>query len=205
MAKKGTLYIISAPSGTGKTSLVAALSQALPNLAISISHTTRSKREKEQSGIDYHFVTQGDFKDMISQGMFLEYAQVFGNFYGTSKQWVEETLQRGTDVILEIDWQGARQIRIQHIDAQSIFILPPSLDSLRERLINRHQDNLSIIEQRLKEARLELSKFIEYDYLICNDKFEVALEELKAIIEANNVTLRKQKENLAGTISKLIG
>ncbi len=203
MLKKGTIYIISAPSGTGKTSLVKALSNSIPNLCVSISHTTREKRDKEEAGLDYYFIAKSEFKNMLSQNLFLEHAEVFGNFYGTSKQWVEEKLNEGKDVILEIDWQGARQVRIQYIEAQSIFILPPSLEALNQRLLSRHPDNPVLIEKRFKEAKKELSKYIEYDYLVCNDVFEHALEDLNHIIISQRLSLKKQRETLAELMNKL--
>lgn len=203
MAKEGTLFIISAPSGAGKTSLVHALIKEVPNLCVSVSYTTRESRPGEENAINYHFVTKDQFNDMLHQGEFLEYALVFGNYYGTSRQWVEKKLKNGEDVILEIDWQGARQVRTQFVDAISIFILPPSLESLRERLKKRHQDNPAVIESRMKEAKTELSRYREYDYLIYNDKFEEAVLDMETIVKSRRLTFHYQEENLKELIVKL--
>jgi guanylate kinase len=204
MSKKGILYIISAPSGAGKTSLVHALLKEEKNIQVSISHTTRAIRATEKEGVNYHFVAEPEFKKMITQNKFLEHAEVFGHFYGTSSVFVKETLASGTDIILEIDWQGARAIRTQFSDAESIFILPPSLEELANRLKTRHLDDPDIIESRLKQAKKEISHFDEYDYLICNDKFEEALLDLKSILRTNRLKLAKQKYNLVDLIKSLI-
>lgn len=204
MSTKGTLYIISAPSGAGKTSLVHALIKDMDNLKVSVSHTTRAKRANETHGENYYFVSESEFKKMLGQDKFLEHAQVFGHFYGTSKEFVKNTLESGIDIILEIDWQGARIVRTQFFNVESIFILPPSLNELETRLKNRHMDDITIIESRMKEARKEISHFAEYDYLICNDVFEKALTELKSIVQANRVRIIKQKENLGKLVSELL-
>ena len=181
---KGTLFIISAPSGAGKTSLVAGILAQINNIQASISHTTRDCRPGEQNGINYHFVDHQQFVTMIENNAFLEHAEVFGNFYGTSQEWVEATLNTGTDVILEIDWQGAEQVRSKFADSQSIFILPPSKRALRERLNGRGQDHADVIEQRIAAATEEMSHYVEADYLVINDDFALALEQLKSIISA---------------------
>jgi guanylate kinase len=181
---KGTLFIISAPSGAGKTSLVAEILAQINNIQASISHTTRECRPGEQDGINYHFVDRQQFVTMIENNAFLEHAEVFGNFYGTSQEWVEATLNRGTDVILEIDWQGAEQVRSKFADSLSIFILPPSKRALRERLNGRGQDHADVIEQRIAAATEEMSHYVEADYLVINDDFALALEQLKSIISA---------------------
>ena len=181
---KGTLFIISAPSGAGKTSLVAGILAQINNIQASISHTTRDCRPGEQNGINYHFVDHQQFVIMIENNAFLEHAEVFGNFYGTSQEWVEATLNTGTDVILEIDWQGAEQVRCKFADSQSIFILPPSKQALRERLNGRGQDHAEVIEKRIAAATEEMSHYVEADYLVINDDFALALEQLKSIISA---------------------
>ena len=161
MSAHGTLYIISAPSGAGKTSLVKSLLDELPFTRVSVSHTTRAARTGEVDGVNYHFTSTNDFQSMISRGEFLEHAEVFGNLYGTSHPWVKQTLAQGHDLILEIDWQGAQQVRRLEANARSIFILPPSKEALRERLNGRGQDNGDIIEQRMQQAAAEISHYVE--------------------------------------------
>lgn len=200
----GTLYIISAASGTGKTSLVTALIKEIPNIQGSVSHTTRESRKTELDGRDYHFVSEAVFKEMRKKGLFLEYAKVFGQYYGTSSAWVQETLEQGVDVVLEIDWQGARQVRAQLVDAISIFIIPPSENALVQRLNNRDQDHKDVVESRMKEAKHEISHYTEYDFLVCNDQFEQALSELKTIVCCNRLKLRFQQFHLMHIMSKLI-
>ena len=180
----GTLFIISAPSGAGKTSLVNEILGHMENIQASISHTTRDRRPGEQDGINYHFVDHDSFLSMIGENAFLEHAQVFGNYYGTSEQWVRATLAAGTDVILEIDWQGAEQVRRKFNESKSIFILPPSKKALRERLNGRGQDDADVIAKRIAAATEEMSHYVEADYLVINDDFEVASSELDAIITA---------------------
>src|SRR5579884_3074698 len=165
----GTLYIISAPSGGGKTSLVKALTASMPNIIVSVSHTTRPKRPGEEDGVNYHFVDQAQFKKLLAEDLFLEHATVFGNYYGTSRRWVEEKLQAGIDVVLEIDWQGAQQVRKLMPKTVSIFILPPSREVLLERLQARDQDNKAVIAKRMAAASNEISHYHEYDYLVIND------------------------------------
>jgi guanylate kinase len=185
----GILYIISAPSGAGKTSLVSEVLKRMDNITASISHTTRDCRPGEEDGINYHFVGREQFIGMLEKSAFLEHAEVFGNFYGTSQQWVEETLATGQDVILEIDWQGAAQVRQLFTDSTSIFILPPSKQALRERLNNRGQDDSAVIDKRVAAATEEMSHYIEADYMVVNDDFEVALNQLMAIISAQHCRL----------------
>ncbi len=197
---QGNLYIISAPSGAGKTSLVKKLVAELPQLSVSVSHTTRAKRPGETQGIDYFFVPPADFKTMLEQHSFLEHAQVFDNFYGTAENTVAEQLNKGIDVILEIDWQGAQQIRKKRTDSLSIFILPPSTAILQQRLSSRGQDDEATIARRMRDAAAEISHYREYDYLVVNDNFEQALDELKAIIVANRL---KQTPYKAGRQSEL--
>lgn len=180
----GTLFIVSAPSGAGKTSLVAALLEGDPSLKLSISHTTRPRRPKEQDAVNYHFVDETTFKQMVAENAFVEHAEVFGNFYGTSRAAVAEPLAAGADLLLEIDWQGAALVRQAHPVAVSIFIVPPSQAALRERLQGRAQDDPEVIESRLAEARTDMQHHGEFDYLVINDDFEQALAELKAIVLA---------------------
>jgi guanylate kinase len=204
MSSKGTLYIISAPSGAGKTSLVKALLEQDDRVCVSVSHTTRPARPGEMDGRDYMFVSLDEFDAMVGQGAFLEHAEVFANRYGTSQRWVEETLGRGMDVILEIDWQGAEQIRHQMPEAVSIFILPPSLEVLRRRLDNRGQDSEAVIDGRMAEAVSEMSHFGEFDYLLINDDFEQALRELRAIFTAQRLNIGKQRDNLEVLLERLL-
>ena len=192
-AHQGRLYIISAPSGAGKTSLVAALLKADSAIEVSISHTTRKSRPGEQDGINYHFVDVQAFEQLISEGAFLEHAKVFDNYYGTSRAWIESRLAAGQDVILEIDWQGAQQVRKIMLNAMSIFILPPSKEALRSRLMGRGQDSEDIIERRMSEAESESSHYGEYDYLVINDDFDVALADLVSIFRAQRLVTDQQK------------
>lgn len=188
----GNLYVISAPSGAGKTSLVKALLEQCQHLLVSISHTTRPKRPGEVDGVNYHFIDQAEFEQMLSNNAFLEHAEVFGNYYGTSKQWVEETLAKGDDVILEIDWQGAAQIRKSIPNTITIFILPPALETLKQRLQGRGQDDSKVIARRLSEAQGEIAHYVEFDYIVINDDFDTALAELQSIIQANRLTQQAQ-------------
>ncbi|MGD1991294.1 MAG: guanylate kinase [Chromatiales bacterium] len=196
---KSILFILSAPSGAGKTSLLHALMNDAEGLAVSVSHTTRKQRPGEVDGEHYHFVSVDEFQSMIAADAFIEHAQVFDNYYGTSKEAVRQQLDSGTDVILEIDWQGARQVRRLFPDAVSIFIVPPSVDALRERLSNRGQDSDEIIERRMSDALAELSHYDEYDYIIINDQFERALQELRCVLQAQHLMLGQQRE-LVSTI-----
>ncbi|MDI9776980.1 guanylate kinase [Pseudomonas sp.] len=200
----GTLYIVSAPSGAGKTSLVTALIKADPRVSVSVSHTTRAKRPGEEHGVNYHFVSHDEFKALIAKGDFLEHAEVFGNFYGTSRSALQEVLDRGNDLILEIDWQGAQQVRKLMPEARSVFILPPSRQALRERLDGRGQDSEAIIAGRMKEAVSEMVHYDEYEYVIINDDFDVALEELKAVFVANRLLLNKQQQRYSGLLKELL-
>jgi len=179
------LFIVSAPSGAGKTSLVKALLEAVPGLAVSVSHTTRSPRPGEKEGAHYHFVNHDKFLELIDQDAFLEHAQVFGNWYGTSREGVQKSLSVGQDVVLEIDWQGARQARAAFPNAVSIFILPPSQDSLRQRLQGRGQDSPEVIEKRLAGAQEDLSHVEEFDHVVVNDDFSAALGHLITIVLAH--------------------
>ncbi|SFP35979.1 guanylate kinase [Pseudomonas borbori] len=200
----GTLYIISAPSGAGKTSLVKALIDSESQIRVSVSHTTRAMRPGEVEGVNYHFVGREQFHAMIDNSELLEHAEVFGNLYGTSQAWVEQTLRDGFDLILEIDWQGAQQVRRLMPQSRSIFILPPTQEALRHRLTNRGQDSGEIIEQRMREAVSEMSHYVEYDYLLINDDFAHALSDLKAIFRANQLLQSPQQQRHRGLLSELL-
>ncbi|TLX58877.1 guanylate kinase [Stutzerimonas nosocomialis] len=204
MSATGTLYIVSAPSGAGKTSLVKALVDAQPQVRVSVSHTTRAMRPGEVDGVNYHFVTREDFLERLERNEFLEHAEVFGNLYGTSQRWLEQTLEEGYDLILEIDWQGAQQVRRLMPQARSIFILPPTQDALRQRLTNRGQDSDEIIERRMREAVSEMSHYVEYDYLVINDDFAHALADLQAIFRANQLRQATQQQRYGSLLSQLL-
>lgn len=191
--EQGTLFVISAPSGAGKTSLVSALLDRDETLSVSVSHTTRPMREGERDGVNYHFVTREAFEVMIARGDFLEHAEVFGNYYGTSQVWVREALAQGRDVILEIDWQGAEQVRRLMSGCVSIFIVPPSADVLRNRLTGRGTDAPEVVERRLREAAEECRHAVEFDYLVVNDAFEVALADLQAIVRSHRLRMPVQQ------------
>ena len=201
---KGTLYIISAPSGAGKTSLVKALIADTDEIAVSVSHTTRAIRPGEKDAKDYHFVDKDVFLSMVENGDFLEHAKVFDNYYGTSQQHVEQQLLQGLDVILEIDWQGAEQIRKLFPDAKSIFILPPSLQALKARLQNRGQDDEPVIARRMKDAVSEMSHYAEFDYLLVNDDFNIALQDLSSIFRAHRLRQLQQQRNLEYLLIELL-
>jgi guanylate kinase len=200
----GTLFIFSAPSGAGKTSLVNALLKSTPHIGVSVSHTTRSPRPGEVDGVAYHFVSVDEFQQMIGEGAFLEHAQVFDNFYGTSQRWVESELAAGRDVILEIDWQGAQQVRRLMPEAVSVFIAPPSIAALRQRLQGRGQDNEATINRRMHDAQSEMSHYGEYDYLIINDNFDNTLLELQSIVIARRHRLQAQQERHADILTALL-
>ena len=200
----GQLYVISAPSGAGKTSLVKALLESTPNLEVSVSHTTRGIRPGETDGINYHFVDESQFESIRDANGFFEWAQVFGNFYGTSSQAVQEKLADGIDVILEIDWQGARQVKALVNTAISIFVLPPSTAALRRRLTDRGQDNDEIIEGRMQAARDEIAHYSEADFIVLNDDFETALHDLQSIVRAHRLSQEIQSRELTGVIADLL-
>lgn len=200
---QGTLFVVSAPSGAGKTSLVAALLERDPLLSVSVSHTTRPQREGEQNGVDYHFVAVEQFQQMIDEAVFLEYAEVFGNYYGTSQQWVRQTLREGRDVILEIDWQGAAQIRRLMPECVGIFVLPPSRSVLRERLVGRGKDAADVIERRLAKAAEECSHAQEFDYIVVNDDFDIALIDLQSIVRSQRLQVGRQQVRHLGLLKEL--
>ncbi|QLK63078.1 guanylate kinase [Enterobacteriaceae bacterium Kacie_13] len=203
---QGTLYIISAPSGAGKSSLIQALlkTQPLYDTQVSISHTTRSERPGEKHGEHYFFISKEEFLEMIEKDDFLEHAEVFGNYYGTSRVTIEQILASGVDVFLDIDWQGAQQIRKKMPQARSIFVLPPSKDELDRRLRGRGQDSEEVIAKRMAQAVAEMTHYAEYDYLIVNDDFDLALSDLKTIIRAERLRLSRQKLRHDGLITKLL-
>ena len=201
----GTLFTVSAPSGAGKTSLVRALLDAEPGLQVSVSHTTRAMRPGEHDGVNYHFCNREHFSAMLERGDFLEHAEVFGNLYGTSQRFVEEQLAADWDVVLEIDWQGAQQVKRLMPETCAIFVLPPSEEALRERLSQRGQDDEATIERRMAEAVSEMSHYIEGDYLVVNDVFDQALEELQAIIRSQRLRTAAQARRHSQQIRSLLG
>jgi len=201
---KGTLFIISAPSGAGKTSLVKALLENTDNIKVSISHTTRQPRPGEVDGVHYHFVMENDFLDMLTQNLFLEHAQIYDHYYGTSQQWLREQLNAGTDIILEIDWQGAEQVRRLMPDAMGIFILPPSRLALEERLRERGKDSEEVIAKRLQGAIDEISHYVEFDYLVVNDDFEQARSDLQTIVYSQRLAQLVQSSKLERLLIELL-
>ncbi|ABO88246.1 guanylate kinase [Aeromonas salmonicida subsp. salmonicida] len=206
MAQQGTLYIISSPSGAGKSSLLNALltkHNPAGKMQLSVSHTTRATRPGEENGVHYHFVQVEEFKELIDRGDFLEWAEVFGNYYGTSRAAIEACLAQGIDVFLDIDWQGARQIREQ-MPTKSIFILPPSRAELEQRLIGRGQDSAEVIAGRMAKAIAEMVHYDEYDYVIINKDFELALFQLRAIIECQRLEMRQQQQAQQNLLQQLL-
>ena len=200
----GQLYVVSAPSGAGKTSLVKTLLESTPSLQVSVSHTTRDMRPGETDGINYYFVDESEFESIRDANGFFEWAKVFGNFYGTSRQAVQEKLADGIDVILEIDWQGARQVKALVDSAISIFVLPPSTAALRSRLTDRGQDNDVIIEDRMQAARDEIAHYIEADFIVLNDDFKRAIHDLKSIVQAHRLSQQVQSRVLTRVIADLL-
>lgn len=200
----GNLFVIAAPSGAGKTTLVKALSESMTQLKISVSHTTRAMRPSEIHGQDYFFVKETVFAEMIGKKAFLEYATVYSHHYGTSHEWVREQLSQGVDVVLEIDWQGARQIKQLFRQAVLIFIFPPSMKALKTRLQNRQQDDLQTIVERMQAAQNEMSHFREFDYLVVNDQFDVALLDLQHIVLAERLQTEVQLLKLSGLLENLL-
>lgn len=205
MIGRGSLFIIAAPSGAGKTSLVKRLIEQMEAILVSISYTTRPIRPAEVDGENYFFISIEAFKTKIKQNHFLEYADVFGNYYGTSRAWVEEKLAAGIDVILEIDWQGAQQVRKQSQPVCSIFILPPSLTALQQRLQARAQDESDVIAKRMANAQQEMSHYSEFDYVIINDEFSHALNQLQTIIQAERLRTAKQQFKYYKLLAELVG
>ena len=201
---KGQLYIISAPSGAGKTSLVKALCETMDHLSVSVSHTTRLPRANEKDGKNYHFINVDAFHKMMANNALLEHAEVFGHFYGTSKPWVEAQQEQGTDIILELDWQGAQQIRQHAPEAISIFILPPSQPELRRRLEARGTDSADVVAHRMAKAASEISHYHEFDYIVVNNQFYLALVELQAIIRSHRLKQLEQSIRHTDLIKELL-
>jgi guanylate kinase len=198
------LFIIAAPSGCGKTSLVKALIEKVDNLCVSVSHTTRAARPGEEHGKNYFFVSKEDFNEISNNDGFIESAQVFDNYYGSAKQTVKNLLEQDQDVILEIDWQGAQQVKQSFTEAISIFILPPSILALEKRLTNRGQDDQSVIDRRMQDAISEMQHFVEFDYLVINDDFNIALNDLTHIIYTQRLNLSQQTQRHQDLLKQLI-
>ncbi len=201
---RGNLYVFAAPSGAGKTSLVKALVDMSDDIEVSVSHTTRAPRPGEVDGVNYHFTDVEAFQEMVKQGAFLEHARVFDNFYGTARANIEDRLATGVDVILEIDWQGARQVRQQFPDSLGVFILPPSRHALEDRLRGRGQDGDEVIARRMRDAVSEMSHYAEFDFLVVNDDFDTALEEIKTIISANRLRTPLQAHRHGEMLNELL-
>ena len=200
----GNLYIVSAASGAGKTSLVKALVDTTEGIVVAVSSTTRPRRPGETDGVHYRFLTIEQFQTQLDQGGFLEHAEVFDNHYGTSRSWVKERLEEGLDVVLEIDWQGARQVREQHPEAISIFVLPPSRRELERRLRGRGQDSEEVIARRMRDAVAEMSHYEEFDYVVVNDDFDKALNELRCILRAQRLRRSVQVAGKQALIAELL-
>ncbi len=203
-SNSGTLFVVSAPSGAGKTSLLRALLDSEENLVLSVSHTTRPPRPGEKNGADYHFVSAGEFETMVGAGEFLEHATVFGNRYGTGRDQVNASLSRGVDVILEIDWQGARQIRKAMPESVQLFVLPPSREALGRRLRDRGTDSDKVIEAHMRAAGGEIARFREFDYLVVNDDFDHAVAGMRAVVHAARLSLPRQQVRHAALIRDLL-
>ena len=203
-ARRGRLFVIAAPSGTGKTSLVKALMHEVPTLAFSISFTTRPKRPTEENGRDYFFVSAETFADMVARGAFLEHASVFDNNYGTGREQVAAALAQGQDLLLEIDWQGAAQVRRALPECVSIFVLPPSIAALEQRLRARGTDSEAVIARRLQDSVTELSHWREFEYVVVNDVFDQALADLRAIVAGQGAALRADRRALVPFVRKLL-
>ena len=199
----GKLFIITAPSGAGKTTLVHELVSQDKNLSVSVSHTTRPARAGEENGVNYHFIEKSEFTTRLSEGDFLESAEVYGYHYGTSQLWVSEQLNKGLDVILEIDWQGAQQIRKLYPDTCSIFILPPSIEALTERLTERAQDDSETIDNRMQQAQGVMEHVAEANFVVVNDDFQAALQDIRAIIRSQRLVVTSQQRNLSELLSSL--
>ncbi|MBI5330708.1 MAG: guanylate kinase [Betaproteobacteria bacterium] len=200
----GQLYIVSAPSGAGKSSLVKAWLEQDQAIRLSISYTTRAPRPGEANGVHYHFVSREDFVAMLGRGEFLESAEVYGNFYGTSQTWIKERMAGGQDILLEIDWQGAAQVRRLMPEAIGVFILPPSLEALRARLVGRGTDSAEVIERRMAAAQEDVSHAQEADYLVINDRFEDALADLMAIARSQRLAIAVQAQRQEGLLRSLM-
>lgn len=204
-AEPGRLYVIAAPSGAGKTSLVRALMRREPRLRFSVSYTTRHPRLNEVDGRDYHFVTPERFNEMVARGEFLEHAQVFDHHYGTGLRAVEDALAKGDLLLLEIDWQGAQQVRARLPEARGIFILPPTRAALAERLKGRSTDSAAVIERRLRDASRDIGHYSEFDYVVVNDQFEQALLDLVSIVEERGAALAADRAEVRDLVDELLG
>lgn len=204
MSRQGKLFIIAAPSGAGKTSLVNALVEQTADIHISISYTTRAPRPGETDGEQYHFIDETEYQQMVAKHEFLEHARVFNHYYGTGKRWVDDQLQQGQDVILEIDWQGAEQVQKLVPGSVLIFILPPSLDILHQRLLNRRQDKPEVIAERMSKNILEIEHYQDFDYLVVNNEFDKAVDDLKSIVKAERLRLNVQQQAQAGLLAQLL-
>ncbi|WP_373976208.1 guanylate kinase [Chitinibacter sp. SCUT-21] len=202
---KGNLFVVTAPSGAGKTTLVAALLAADANVQLSISYTTRAPRAGEVDGKDYHFVERAEFERMIAAGELLEHAEVYGNYYGTSQVWINDVIQNGRDILLEIDWQGAQQVRRLFPDAIGLFVLPPSLETLENRLRNRGKDSEEVIAKRMAVAREECSHVDEFDFVIVNGHIDDAVRDIVAVVRAARLNLAQQSKRHTALISSLKG
>ncbi|QLG86844.1 guanylate kinase [Chitinibacter bivalviorum] len=202
---KGNLFVVTAPSGAGKTTLVAALLAADANVQLSISYTTRAPRAGEVDGKDYHFVEREQFERMISAGELLEHAEVYGNYYGTSQVWINEAINTGRDILLEIDWQGAQQVRRLFPEAIGLFVLPPSLETLESRLRNRGKDSDEVINKRMAVAREECSHVDEFDFVIVNEHIDDAVRDIVSVVRAQRLTLVRQSARHTALISSLKG
>ena len=205
MSKRGHLYVIAAPSGAGKTSLLHAVMARRPGLAFSVSCTTRKPRTGEVDGRDYHFVDRAEFERLVAAGEFVEHANVFGNLYGTRLSVVETALEEGRDLILEIDWQGARQVRERLPEAVQVFILPPSRAELEKRLRGRGSDSAEVIARRLEESVFEMSHWRDFDYIVVNRDFETAVSELEAIFDGRGEASRRDRPELEALVRQLLG
>jgi len=203
-SRRGQLFVISAPSGAGKTSLVKALLERMPELRLSVSHTTRNKRPMEVHGREYYFVSVPEFQTLVDGGQFLEHARVFDNYYGTGRQPVEAQLAKGYDVVLEIDWQGAQQVRNALPECKTIFVLPPSRQALEQRLRNRATDSNDVIERRLRDAVGDMARWKEFDYVVVNDDFERAVGDLVRIVSGRGEDLRAGRLQLQPLLDKLL-
>lgn len=201
---QGSLFIVSAPSGAGKSSLVKAMLEADPQLRLSVSYTTRAPRPGEVNGREYHFVERDAFQAMLGRGEFLESAEVYGNWYGTSQTWIESEMAAGRDIILEIDWQGAAQVRKLFPAAIALFILPPSIEELRRRLTGRNQDSEEVIARRVAAAQQDIAHAVEFDYLVVNDRFEEALADLLAIVRSTGLAITQQVQRQARLLEDLL-
>ena len=200
----GQLYIFSAPSGAGKTSLIEALLKQTSDIGVSISHTTRDMRPGEEDGVHYHFIDKTEFSSMVDEGIFLEHATVFDNFYGTSQKALDDRLATGEDVIVEIDWQGAQQVRKKIPQALSVFILPPTREALKQRLNSRGQDSDEVIARRLQDATSDMGHFNEFDFVVINDDFEQATEQLRSVILAQRQRITVLSEKEEATLAALL-